>query len=55
MQDEEEKEETAIGVEITKDGRRLIRKKGKGKRENENEQTHFHIDLTPHLSVGVSA
>ena len=53
MQDEEE--ETAIGVEITEDGRRLTRKQGKGKRKKEKEQIHFHIDLNPHLSVGVSA
>ena len=50
MQDEEEKEETAVGIEITKDGRRLMKEQKK-----EKEQIHFHIDLTPHLSVGVSA
>jgi hypothetical protein len=32
VQDEEEKEETAVGIEITKDGRRLMKEQEKGKR-----------------------
>jgi hypothetical protein len=38
VQDEEEKE-TAVGIEITKDGRGLIREKRKGKREMNRHTT----------------